>query len=110
MVFAHVPLWAVYPEWGWGTEDGAQALGYLKRFGSVTVLNGHIHQIMQKVEGNVTFHTARSTAFPQPAPGVGSGPGPIKVPVEELRGVLGVREVRYTAGRDRLAVVDTSLA
>ncbi|HWN15926.1 MAG TPA: metallophosphoesterase [Candidatus Dormibacteraeota bacterium] len=110
VVFAHVPLWAVYPEWGWVTEDGAQALGYLKRFGSVTVLNGHIHQIMQKVEGNVTFHTARSTAFPQPAPGVGSGPGPIKVPVEELRGVLGVREVRYTAGRDRLAVVDTSLA
>ena len=83
---------------------------YLKRFGSVTVLNGHIHQILQKVEGNMTFHTARSTAFPQPAPGVGSGPGPIKVPVEELRGVLGVREVRYTAGRDRLAVVDTSLA
>ena len=99
VVFAHVPLWAVYPEWGWVTDDGAQALGYLKRFGSVTVLNGHIHQIMQKVEGNMTFHTARSTAFPQPAPGVGPGPGPIKVPVEELRGVLGVREVRYVRRR-----------
>ena len=110
VVFAHVPLWAVYPQWGWVTEDGAQALGYLKRFGSVTVLNGHIHQIMQKVEGNVTFHTARSTAFPQPAPGVGPGPGPVKVPVEELRGMLGVREVRYAPGRDRLAVVDTPLA
>ena len=110
VVFAHVPLWAVYPEWGWVTDDGTQALGYLKRFGSVTVLNGHIHQIMQKVEGNVTFHTARSTAFPQPAPGVGPGPGPIKVPVEELRGVLGVREVRYAPGQSRLAVVDTSLA
>jgi 3',5'-cyclic AMP phosphodiesterase CpdA len=110
VVFAHVPLWAVYPQWGWVTDDGAQALTYLKRFGSVTVLNGHIHQIMQKVEGNVTFHTARSTAFPQPAPGVGPGPGPVKVPVEELRGVLGVREVRYAPGRDRLAVVDTSLA
>ena len=75
MVFAHVPLWTVYPEWGWGTEDGEQALGYLKRFGSVTVLNGHIHQILQKVEGNVTFHTARSTAFPQPAPGTGARAG-----------------------------------
>ena len=100
----------MYPQWGWVTEDGAQALGYLKRFGSVTVLNGHIHQIMQKVEGNVTFHTARSTAFPQPAPGMGPGPGPVKVPVEELRGMLGVREVRYAPGRDRLAVVDTPLA
>ena len=80
MVFAHIPLWTVYPEWGWGTEDAAQALALLKRFGSVTVLNGHIHQIMQKVEGNVTFHTARSTAFPQPAPGTAPSPGPMKVP------------------------------
>jgi hypothetical protein len=109
-VFAHVPLWAVYPQWGWVTEDGAQALGYLKRFGSVTVLNGHIHQILQKVEGNVAFHTARSTAFPQPAPGAAEHPGPVKVPVEELRGLLGVRAVSYVAGKDRLAVVDASLA
>ena len=85
MVFAHIPLWAVYPEWGWGTEDAAQALGYLKRFGSVTVLNGHIHQVLQKVEGNVTFHTAMSTAFPQPKPGNGASPGPMKVPADQLR-------------------------
>jgi 3',5'-cyclic-AMP phosphodiesterase len=110
VVFAHVPLWAVYPKWGWVTEDAGQALGYLKRFGSVTVLNGHIHQVLQKVEGNVTFHSAMSTAFPQPAPGVGSGPGPLKVPVEQLRGLLGVREVNYVQGRGRLAVVDTTLA
>ena len=110
VVYAHVPLWAVYPQWGWVTDDGAQALGYLRRFGSVTVLNGHIHQIMQKVEGNVTFHTARSTAFPQPAPGAGPGPGPMTVPAGELRGMLGVREVRYVPGREPLAVVDTSLA
>jgi 3',5'-cyclic AMP phosphodiesterase CpdA len=110
VVFAHVPLWAVYPQWGWVTEDGARALGYLRRFGSVTVLNGHIHQIMQKVEGNVTFHTARSTAFPQPAPGVGPGPGPLRVPVEELRGLLGIREVTYAPGTERLAVVERSLA
>jgi Icc protein len=109
VVYAHVPLWSVYPKWGWVTDDGAQALGYLKRFGSVTVLNGHIHQIMQKVEGNITFHTARSTAFPQPAPGVGPGPGPLKVPVEELPGMLGVREVNYVRGKNALAVVDTSL-
>jgi len=110
VVFAHVPLWTVYPQWGWVTDDATQALAYLKRFGSVTVLNGHIHQIMQKVEGNVTFHTARSTAFPQPAPGAAPAPGPLKVPVEELRGMLGVREVTYAPGKDRLAVVDASLA
>jgi hypothetical protein len=95
---------------GWVTEDAGQALGYLKRFGSVTVLNGHIHQVMQKVEGNVAFHTAMSTAFPQPAPGIGSGPGPLKVPVEQLRGLLGVREVNYMGGKGRLAVVDSTLA
>ena len=80
VVFAHVPLWIAYQEWGWGTADGAQALGYLKRFGSVTVLNGHIHQVLQKVEGHVAFHTARSTAFPQPAPGTAPSPGPMTVP------------------------------
>jgi len=110
VVYAHVPLWSVYPKWGWVTDDGAQALEYLRPFGAVTVLNGHIHQIMQKVEGNITFHTARSTAFPQPAPGVGPGPGPLKVPVEELAGMLGVREVSYIQGKNALAVVDTSLA
>ena len=110
VLFAHVPLWAVYPKWGWVTEDAGQALGYLKRFGSVTVLNGHIHQVLQKVEGNVTFHTAMSTAFPQPAPGIGSGPGPLKVSVDELRGLLGVREVNYVQGKDRLAVLDSTLA
>lgn len=110
VVYAHVPLWAVYPQWGWVTDDGAQALGYLRRFGSVTVLNGHIHQIMQKVEGHVTFHTARSTAFPQPAPGAGPGPGPMTVPAGELRGMLGVRDVRYVPGGEQLAVVDVTLA
>lgn len=110
VVFAHVPLWAVYPKWGWVTDDGGQALSFLKRFGSVTVLNGHIHQIMQKVEGNISFHTALSTAFPQPAPGVGEGPGPLKVPAEELRRVLGVRAVNYVQGKSRLAIVDSTLA
>ena len=86
VVFAHVPLWTVYPKWGWGTEDGEQALVLLRRFGSVTVLNGHIHQVMQKVEGNMTFHTARSTAFPQPEPGKAESPGPMKnVPADRLR-------------------------
>jgi hypothetical protein len=109
VVFAHVPLWAVYPKWGWVTDDGEQALSHLKRFGSVTVLNGHIHQILQKVEGTVSFHTALSTAFPQPAPGMGEGPGPLKVPAEQLRRVLGLREVNYVQGRSRLAVVDSPL-
>jgi Icc protein len=110
VVFAHIPLWSVYPEWGWGTDDGAQALGYLKRFGSVSVLNGHIHQVMQKVEGNVTFHTAMSTAFPQPQPGTAPSPGPMKVPADKLRGLLGVTDVNFVRGKETLAVVDSTLA
>jgi 3',5'-cyclic AMP phosphodiesterase CpdA len=110
VVFAHIPLWVVYPEWGWGTDDGAQALEYLKRFGSVTVLNGHIHQVMQKVEGNVAFHTARSTAFPQPEPGKAPSPGPMKVDDDKLRSVLGITTVTFRRGQQRLAIVDTPLA
>jgi len=110
VVFAHIPLWSVYPDWGWGTDDSAQALSYLKRFGSVTVLNGHIHQTMQKVEGNITFHTATSTAFPQPHPGEAASPGPMKVPAERLRSLLGLTSVKYVEGRHSLAIVDSSLA
>jgi 3',5'-cyclic AMP phosphodiesterase CpdA len=109
VVFAHIPLWTVYQEWGWGTEDGAQALTYLKRFGSVTVLNGHIHQVMQKVEGNVTFHTARSTAFPQPAPGAAPSPGPMKVADDKLRTMLGTASITFKQNEQRLAIVDTPL-
>jgi len=110
VLFAHIPLWMVAPEWGWGTEDSAQALALLARFGSVTVLNGHIHQLMQKVEGAVTFHTARSTAFPQPAPGTAPAPGPKLVPAGELRKWLGVREVAYSVSPTALAVIDSDLA
>ena len=109
VVFAHIPLWTVYPDWGWGTQDSAQALGYLKRFGSVTVLNGHIHQTMQKVEGNVTFHTACSTAFPQPHPGAAPSPGPMKVPAEQLRSLLGITDVNYIQRRHALALIDSTL-
>ena len=109
VVFAHIPLWTVYPDWGWGTEDGGRVLEYLKRFGSVTVLNGHIHQVMQKVEGNVTFHTARSTAFPQPAPGTAPSPGPLKAPADKLRGMLGIASVTFKQGEQRLAIIDTPL-
>jgi 3',5'-cyclic AMP phosphodiesterase CpdA len=109
VVFAHMPLWNIYPEWGWGTDDSAQALSYLKRFGSVAVLNGHIHQTMQKVEGNITFHTAASTAFPQAHPGAAPSAGPMKVPAEQLRALLGVTDVNYTRGRHALAVIDTTL-
>jgi 3',5'-cyclic AMP phosphodiesterase CpdA len=110
VVFAHIPLWTVFQDWGWGTEDGAQALSYLKRFGSVTVLNGHIHQIMQKVEGNVTFHTARSTAFPQPAPGSAPSPGPMKVADDKLRTLLGTSDISFKRGAQRLAIVDKTLS
>jgi hypothetical protein len=109
VLFAHIPLWVVYETWGWGTEDGARALEMLKGFGSVTVLNGHIHQVMQKIEGNVAFHTARSTAFPQPAPGSAPSPGPMKVADDKLRSLLGIRNVTFKRGEQRLAVIDTPL-
>ena len=109
VVFAHVPLWSIYPKWGWGTQDAEQALGFLKRFGSVTVLNGHIHQTFKKVEGNITFHTATSTAFPQPAPGTAPKPGPMKVAPEVLPTVLGITEVNYLESNHSLAVVDAKL-
>jgi 3',5'-cyclic AMP phosphodiesterase CpdA len=110
VVLAHIPLWTVYREWGWGTEDGERALSALRRFGSVTVLNGHIHQVMQKVEGNLAFHTAASTAFPQPAPGTAPSPGPIRdVPAGRVRGLLGITRVQQVQGQQRLAVVDSPL-
>ncbi|HEY4313479.1 MAG TPA: metallophosphoesterase [Pirellulales bacterium] len=109
VVFAHVPLWAVYEKWGWGTQDAERALSLLKRFGSVTILNGHIHQIMQKVEGRVVFHTARSTAFPQSEPGKGT-PGPIRdLPASRLRGALGITRVAYVENAGSLAIVDPTL-
>ena len=109
VVFAHIPLWTVYEQWGWGTDDGARAVSLLKKFGSVTVLNGHIHQVMQKVEGNVAFHTAMSTAFPQPAPGTAPSPGPLKVPDDKLRSLLGITDVNFVRGQQRLAIIDKPL-
>jgi len=109
VVFAHIPLWSVYPEWGWATEDSARALSSLKRFGSVSVLNGHIHQVMHKVEGHVTFHTAMSTAFPQPAPGAAAAPGPMKVTDDRLRKVLGISEMSYHAVNHPIAITDVPL-
>ena len=110
VVFAHIPLWTVYAEWGWGTDDAEQALKLLARFGSVTVLNGHIHQITQKVEGRIAFHTARSTAFPQPAPGTAPSPGPLKVPAEQLHSMLGITDAMFVRGHDRIALIDSTLS
>lgn len=110
VVFAHIPLWTLYADWGWGTDDSAEALKLLARFGSVTVLNGHIHQITQKVEGRIHFHTARSTAFPQPAPGTAPAPGPLKVPPDQLRSMLGITDAMLVAGRDRIALIDSTLS
>jgi 3',5'-cyclic AMP phosphodiesterase CpdA len=109
VVFAHMPLWSIYEPWGWGTGDADQLLSLLRRFGSVTVLNGHIHQIVQKVEGNVTFHTARSTAFPQPVAGEGPGPGPLKVPADQLAKMLGITSVAVVKHPASLALTDTVL-
>jgi 3',5'-cyclic-AMP phosphodiesterase len=109
VVFAHIPLWSIYPDWGWGTDDSERALSYLKRFGSVSVLNGHIHQVMQKVEGHVTFHTAMSTAFPQPAPGTAPSPGPMKVPQDRLRKVLGLSRMSFHDVSHPIAITDMPL-
>ena len=110
VVYAHVPLWAVYAKWGWGTSDSEQALTRLRKFGAVTVLNGHIHQVLQKTEGNITFHTACSTAFPQPAPGTADSPGPMKnVAADKLRGLLGLSSVSYAQNKGTLAIVDKPL-
>jgi len=110
VVFAHMPLWTIYEPWGWGTGDAAQLMDQLRRFGSVTVLNGHIHQIVQKVEGNITFHTARSTAYPQPAAGEGAGPGPLKVPADQLPKMLGITSVSEVKHPRSLALNDTTIA
>lgn len=110
VVFAHIPLWVVYAPWGWGTEDGDQVLSLLRGYGSVTILNGHIHQVIQKVEGNITFHTARGTSYPQPEPGKADAPGPLKVPAEQLRTYLGLTDVRRIKGKDSLTVLDSTLA
>jgi 3',5'-cyclic-AMP phosphodiesterase len=109
VVFAHIPLWAVYPQWGWGTDDAEKALSFLRRFGSVTVLNGHIHQALQKVEGNITFHTARGLAFPLPAPGSAPKPLPVVVDAPQLKKLLGLRTVTYTESDHNLAIVDSTL-
>jgi 3',5'-cyclic AMP phosphodiesterase CpdA len=110
VVFAHMPMWTIYEPWGWGTGDADQATSYLKRFGSVTVLNGHIHQIVQKVEGNITFHTARSTAYPQPSAGVGPGPGPLKVASDQLPKMLGITSIRILSHPLSASLSDTTLA
>jgi len=110
VVFAHMPLWTIYEPWGWGTGDAGQLMDQLRRFGSVTVLNGHIHQIVQKVEGNITFHTARSTAYPQPVAGEGAGPAPLKVPADQLPRMLGVTSVSVVKHPRSLALNDTTIA
>jgi 3',5'-cyclic AMP phosphodiesterase CpdA len=110
VVFAHMPLWTIYKEWGWGTEDAEPLMQQLRRFGSVTVLNGHIHQIVQKVEGHMTFHTARSTAYPQPVAGTAPGPGPLKVDADALPGMLGITSASVRKHSRSLALVDATLA
>jgi Icc protein len=110
VVLSHFPLWPLFPEWGWGTADGAQALALLKRFGSVTALNGHIHQIQQKTEGDMVFHAGRSTAYPQPAPGIGPGPGPLLVPADQLHSMIGISGVEVRQSASPLAIIDQTLA
>jgi 3',5'-cyclic AMP phosphodiesterase CpdA len=109
IVISHIPLFAMYPDWGWGTDDAVQALGYLRRFASVTCLNGHVHQLFSKTEGNVTFYSGTTTAYPLPHPGDGPTPKPVTLPAGKLRDALGIREVSYTKGQNSLALKETKL-
>jgi 3',5'-cyclic AMP phosphodiesterase CpdA len=109
IVFSHIPLFAMYPDWGWGTDDAAQALSYLQRFSSVTCLNGHVHQLFSKTEGNVTFHSATTTAYPLPHPGDGTAPKPLTLPAGQLADALGIREVTYVKGQRGLALKEDKL-
>jgi len=110
VVFSHIPLFAMYPDWGWGTQDAAQALSYLKRFSSVTCLNGHVHQLFSKTEGNVTFYSGTTTAYPLPRPGDGPAPKPVTLPAGKLRDALGIREVSYTKGQQALPLEEQTLS
>jgi hypothetical protein len=109
IVFSHIPLFAMYPDWGWGTDDAAQALSYLRRFSSVTCLNGHVHQVFSKAEGNVTFHSGTTTAYPLPRPGDGPAPMPVTLSAGKLHDALGIREVSYTRGQNVLALKEKTL-
>ena len=109
IVFSHIPLFAMYPDWGWGTDDAAQALSYLRRFASVTCLNGHVHQLFSKTEGNVTFYSGTTTAYPLPRPGDGPAPKPLTLPAGQLHDALGIREVSYTTGQKALALKEQKL-
>ncbi|GLE59198.1 metallophosphoesterase family protein [Mycobacteroides chelonae] len=109
IVFSHIPLFAMYPEWGWGTDDSAQALSYMKRFASVTCLNGHVHQLFTKTEGNITFYSGTTTAYPLPKPGDGPAPKPVTLPAGQLHEILGIREVSYVKGGQTLAIKEDKL-
>ena len=109
IVFSHIPLFAMYPDWGWGTDDAVQALSYLRRFSSVTCINGHVHQLFSKAEGNVTFYSGTTTAYPLPRPGDGPAPKPVTLPAGKLRDALGIREVSYTKGELALALKEEKL-
>ncbi|WP_349263695.1 metallophosphoesterase family protein [Actinocrinis sp.] len=109
VLFSHIPLFAMYPQWGWSTDDALQVLSLLKRFASVTALNGHVHQLFSRVEGNVTFHSATTTAYPLPKPGTAAAPTPQVLPARGLQAALGIRTVDYQQGGTGLAVTDRTL-
>jgi hypothetical protein len=109
VVFSHIPLFAMYPQWGWSTDDALQILSLLRRFASVTALNGHVHQLFSRVEGNVTFHSATTTAYPLPKPGMAAAPTPQVLPARQLQAALGIRTVDYRPGGAGLAVAERTL-
>ncbi|WP_037812801.1 metallophosphoesterase family protein [Streptomyces sp. NRRL S-1022] len=110
VVFSHIPLFAMYPRWGWSTDDALKVIALLRRFSSVTCLNGHVHQLFTKTEGNITFHSATTTAYPLPHPGRAPAPTPQVVPARQLKEALGIRTVGYRRGERELAVTDQRLA
>ncbi len=77
VVFAHRPLFDLYPAWDWATKDGAKAIDILTPYQNVTVFYGHIHQENHRMTGKIAHHAAESLIFPFPA----AGSQPKRLPV-----------------------------
>lgn len=66
LVFSHSPLYYYYKPSNFWTEDADQVQAILRRFDSVAVIHGHMHQMLTNRIGNIHFHGMASTAWPWP--------------------------------------------
>jgi 3',5'-cyclic AMP phosphodiesterase CpdA len=108
VVFAHRPLFELFPAWEWTTQDGAQAIEILQAHPNVTVFYGHIHQEHEHQTGSITHHAARSLIFPLPAPGSVPKKVPLAWDPQSPDHGLGYRSVTRSA--DALALQEHPFA